>query len=84
MALNIKQAIKSYGLTSKEVAERMGVTAVNLSYHINGNPSVEVLERIANAIGCDIAELFDAPNKPQNKISCPHCGKDIHVEIITK
>lgn len=80
MALNIKQAIKAYGLTSKEVAERMGVSAVNLSYHINGNPSVEILQRIADAIGCDIAELFDQP-QPTQGFACPHCGKAISVEI---
>lgn len=78
MALNIKQAIKNYGLTSKEVAERLGMTAVNLSYHINGNPSVEILERIAKAIGCDIVELFD-PLKPT--IECPHCQKKIALDV---
>ena len=78
MALNIKQAIKNYGLTSKEVAERAGMTAVNLSYHINGNPSVEILNRIATAIGCDVVELFD-PKKPT--IICPHCQKEIAIDI---
>lgn len=78
MALNIKQAIKNYGLTSKEVAERAGMTAVNLSYHINGNPSVEILYRIAAAIGCDVVELFD-PKKPT--IVCPHCQQRIALDI---
>lgn len=78
MALNIKQAIKSYGLTSKEVAERAGMTAVNLSYHINGNPSVEILNRIAAAIGCDVVELFDQ-KKPT--ITCPHCQQTISLDI---
>ncbi|HJD75477.1 MAG TPA: hypothetical protein K8W04_05390 [Bacteroides reticulotermitis] len=31
---------------------------VGLSNHINGNPFVEVLEKIANALDVDIAELF--------------------------
>ncbi len=61
MSLNIKGAIKARHLEVKEVAAKMGISPVGLSQHINGNPSVEVLERIANAIGCDVSELFDQP-----------------------
>ncbi len=35
----------------------MGITPVGLSQHINGNPSVEVLERIAAAIGCNVGDF---------------------------
>lgn len=89
MALNIKRAIKEHGLEVKKVAEKMGITPTALSQQINGkiykgrrvnsNPSVEVLTRIANAIGCDIVDLFDRPaqEKPKNEIICPHCGKVI-------
>lgn len=78
MALNIKKVIKERGLEVKEVAARMGITPTGLSQHINGNPSVEVLERIAKAIGCDISELFEPVS---TRITCPHCGKEIHVKI---
>lgn len=77
-AMDIKKAIKANSLTVKEVAERMGITPVGLSQHINGNPSVEVLERIAAAIGCEVGDFF-AP-QPTNTITCPHCGKLIKVE----
>ena len=76
MSLNIKKAIKENGFEVREIAHKMGITPTGLSQHINGNPSVEVLERIAKAIGCDISELFDR----QNYIICPHCGKLINVE----
>ena len=36
--MDIKRAIKANGLTVKEVAERMGITPVGLSQHINGAP----------------------------------------------
>ena len=77
-AMDIKRTIKANGLTVKEVAEKMGITPVGLSQHINGNPSVEVLERIAAAIGCNVGDFF-AP-QPTNTINCPHCGKLIKVE----
>ena len=60
--MDIKRVIKANGLTVKEVAERMGITSVGLSQHINGNPSVEVLERIAAAVGgflCPSADEHD-------------------------
>lgn len=76
--MDIKRAIKANGLTVKEVAERMGITPVGLSQHINGNPSVEVLERIATAIGCNVSDFF-AP-QPTNTLTCPHCGKSITIK----
>ena len=71
--LAIKEAIKKYGTSVNEVAERMGITRITLSTHINGNPSVEILLRIADAIGCDITELF-VSNTDSNTIVCPKCG----------
>lgn len=81
MGLNIKRAIKEHGLEVREVAKRMEITPTGLSQHINGNPSVEVLERIASAIGCDISELFDQPKNNTAGIMCPHCGKNINIKV---
>lgn len=69
----------------------MGITPTALSQHINGkmykgkrvnaSPSLSVLQRIADAIGCDVVELFDPVEKPrQNKIICPYCGKVINIK----
>jgi len=88
MALNIKRAIKEHGLEVRQVAAKMGITPTALSQQINGkmykgrrvdaNPSVDVLKRIANAIGCDVVELFDQVHQDApNTIICPHCGKEI-------
>lgn len=96
MALNIKKAIKDHGLEVRQVAQRMGITPTALSQHLNGklykgkrvdpNPSMEILNRIANAIGCDVVELFD-PVEIQEPVGvCPHCGKPIAIrtELIAK
>lgn len=88
MGLDIKGAIKANGLEVREVARRMGITPTALAQHINGktykgcrvppNPSVDVLQRIANAIGCDVSELF---TRPATSFVCPHCGKPLHIDI---
>lgn len=76
--MDIKRVIKAKGLTVKEVAERMNITPIGLSQHINGNPSVQVLERIATAIGCEVGDFFD--RQPTDTINCPHCGKPITIK----
>lgn len=78
MGLNIKKTIKDHQLEVKEVARRMNITPTGLSQHINGNPSVEVLHRIANAIGCDISDLFDKPS--DNTLHCPNCGAELELK----
>lgn len=78
MKLRIKEVIKDKGLSVQEVADRMGITRVGLSQHINGNPSVEVVGRIAEALGVEMWELFaskeEIVSKDKNTIICPKCG----------
>lgn len=57
--MDIKKVLKARGVSAKDVAEKMGITAIGLSQHINGNPSVQVLERIAEAVGCEVGDFFD-------------------------
>lgn len=58
MPLRIKEIIKEKGTSVQALAEKMGINRVGLSNHINGNPSVEVLERIAKALDIELWELF--------------------------
>ena len=79
--LMIKEAMKRYGTSVNEIAGKMGISRVTLSTHINGNPSTEVLLRIADAIGCPVTELFEQPKKDALTINCPHCGKEITIKV---
>ena len=81
MAIRIKEVIKEKGTTVKDLAQKMGISNVGLSQHINGNPSVEVLERIATALDVPVAELFEQPKSDTASLTCPHCGKNIQVGI---
>lgn len=56
--LKAKEVIKKKGMTIEEVASKMGITKGSLSAALNGNPTVSYLTRLANAIDCDIRDLF--------------------------
>lgn len=79
--LIIKDVMKRYGTSVNEVAEKMGITRVTLSTHINGNPSTEILLRIAEAIGCDVTELF-LQKQPNNSLTCPKCGTKLELKAV--
>ena len=61
MSLNIKAAMELRGKSMTWVAHKLGVKLPTLSEQINGNPTVQTLERIAAVLHCDVAELFDRP-----------------------
>lgn len=56
--LDIKRVIKEKGYTVTSLAEKIGMTQVSLSRIINGNPTVETLLKIAEALNVDVKELF--------------------------
>lgn len=58
MSLRVKEVLKEKGYTIQSLSEVMGVNRVSLTNSINGNPTVETLEKIASTIGVDISELF--------------------------
>jgi len=77
MKMRIKEVIKEKGLTIQALADSMGINRVNLSTSINGNPTIETLEKIANALGVSVAELFE--QSANDAVNCPHCGGKIKV-----
>lgn len=56
--LRIKDILKDKGITQVELAEKMGISQVGLNRMINGNPTVETLIKISEALDVDIRELF--------------------------
>lgn len=61
MKLRILDICKQAGITQKELAERIGLSAVGLSKAINGNPTKDTLEKIASALNVRITQLFEEP-----------------------
>lgn len=81
MNLRIKDIIKEKGMTITELADKMGINRVNLSNMINGNPTVETLNKIADSLCVPVTELFEQPKRDSVSISCPHCGKSINIKV---
>lgn len=77
MDLRIKEVIKEKGKTITELADIMGINRVNLSNMVNGNPTVETLNKIADALCVPVTELFEQPKNDSLSLTCPHCGKSI-------
>lgn len=80
MILRIKEVSKSQGVTITKLAELVGITQPNMSNIANGKttPSLELLERISEALRVSPAELFETPK--EGAIKCPHCGKSITIK----
>lgn len=81
MDLRIKEVIKEKGMTITELADKMGINRVNLSNMVNGNPTVETLNKIADALNVPVTELFERPKSDTASLTCPHCGKSIEIGI---
>jgi len=59
MKFKVKEICKKKGLKLEDLAEKMGITRITLTRNINGNPTIETLEKTADALGVSVVELFE-------------------------
>ncbi|GHT02064.1 hypothetical protein AGMMS49525_04780 [Bacteroidia bacterium] len=59
MELRVLEICRSKGITQKKLAEMIEMSPVGMSKAINGNPTMNTLEKIASALNVPITELFD-------------------------
>ena len=83
MRTRIKELCREKGMTISAIAEQIGTTQTSLSRALgdNGNPTIETLDKIANALNVHITELFEQPQSNEAGITCPHCGKSITIKV---
>ena len=62
MRFRILELCKEAGINQTELAEKIGFSRVGLSKAINGNPTICTLEKIADALGVPVTELFEKSN----------------------
>lgn len=77
--MRVKEVLKEKGITSKELAEKLGMTETGLSIAISdkGNPPLKRLQEIADALGVGITELFERP--AAGNFTCPKCGTSLRL-----
>lgn len=82
ITLRIKEIAKEKGVTLRAVADKVGKSPQYLSAYVSGRvaPSFTMLEKLANALGVSVGELFSAPASPS--VVCPHCGNTIDLDIL--
>lgn len=82
MKVRLKEVLSEKGVTSAELAGRVGVSKATVSNLINNKtmPSLDTLEKIADALGVEMWELFTekpTSNEPNsNTLVCPKCGAE--------
>lgn len=85
--MRVKAILKDKQLTLNDLAQKLGVSRQALYMQINNNPRISTLQRIADALGVPVAQLFDqAPPPPtakanHNLIICPHCGAKLEINL---
>ena len=77
MNLRIKDVLKKKGIKSLALAEIIGIAQPSMSNIINNKvaPSLDTLEKIAEALEVSVSDLIDEPKK--GSIICPSCGAEL-------
>jgi len=85
----ISKVIRQHGFTIEQVAKKLGLQRGSLANMIGGNPTVETLQKIADAIGANRSEFFadeagDKPviqPEPLMQQTIEHGGKQLRITI---
>ena len=82
--MHIKETLKQRGLKQNDLADRLGINRVSLSRLLSDKNDMRIstIKKIADAIGCDVAEFFTPEETEENNvITCPHCGEKIVINL---
>ncbi|MFV9550409.1 helix-turn-helix domain-containing protein [Algibacter sp. PT7-4] len=60
--LRIKKILKEQGKTQIDLANELSVSPIGLNKMINGNPTLETLQKIANVLNVEVVDLFNHKN----------------------
>lgn len=80
MSLRVKEVCKEKDITITQLAERLGIKQESLSRAINGNPTLDTLQKIAVALNVPVSALFDEVQPNDNIVRCPNCGTELEVK----
>lgn len=72
----IKELCKERGITQKELASKIGISAVGLAKALGGNTTIGTLEKVAGALGVPVWDLFA---REEVGLTCPKCGAKLKI-----
>lgn len=77
--LEIDNLLKDKRMTKTALAEKLGIKKQNINALLK-NPTVETLQRLADALSVPIWRLFASADEIAESVEsavirCPHCGK---------
>jgi transcriptional regulator with XRE-family HTH domain len=75
--IDIDRLLKERKLSKTDIAKKMGLSRESLYRILSGNPTLENIHKLANALGVSVSDLFEQP--PTDVINCPYCGGKIKV-----
>lgn len=78
MDIRLKDLCQLRGITQKELAAKLNVTEMTLSRASKGNTSMQLLERIAEALNVEVWELFTEVRDRRDFIAIIKDGKDYY------
>lgn len=82
--MDIKKVIKEKGFTLEQTATKMGISRITLMQSLSGNPTVNTLQRVADAIGCRVVDFFAdeiEPTHSTHAFHCPKCGAELDLVL---
>ena len=79
MKLRIKEVLKEKKVTALSLAEKIGIAQPSMSNIVNNKvtPSLDTIEKIANALDVPVSELIDEPKA--GNFTCPYCGTELRL-----
>lgn len=83
MKYRIKEVLSQKGMTSGELAKRIGLTANALSNIITGRsqPSMDRLEKMAEVLEVSVPELMVIPDRYDVSFCCPNCQRPLKIRV---
>lgn len=83
MELRIVELAHKKGLTMSDIAKMIGISRVNLSNSLNGNPTLSRLREVAKILNVEVAELFKQSEKIQVNGFIEYNNKMVKVDSIS-
>ena len=82
MELRISELARQRGMTIADIAKEIGISRVNLSNSLNGNPTLSRLKEVAKVLSVEVSELFKPANLPQVSGYLEYRGEITKVESL--